>query len=175
MKVAVGSKNPTKINAVKIAFDKIFPDVKWIIEGVEVKSGVSDQPMSIHESIRGARNRAKRSMKELKADFGVGLEGGLHKIGKHWFDSGWIVVVNKKGEEGIGSSIWMKSPEKMMEHVFKGIELGHVDDLIFKQKNSKHGEGHFGLMTKNALTRTSAYTDGVLAALTRFVHPHLFK
>ncbi len=175
MKVAVGSQNPTKINAVKAAFEKMFPDQTWIVQGADVASGVSDQPMSTKESIRGAKNRAKRSMRALKADFGVGLEGGLHKIGKDWFDTGWIVVINKKGEQGIGSSIWMKSPEKMMEHVFKGIELGFVDDLIFDKKNSKHAEGHFGLMTQNALTRTSAYTDGVISALTRFVHPHLYN
>ena len=174
MKIAVGSKNPTKINAVKEAFQKVFPNETWIIEGIEVGSGVSDQPMSINESIRGARNRAKRAIKKLNADFGVGLEGGLHKIGKRWFDSGWMIVVNKKGEEGMGSSIWMQSPNKMMEHVFKGLELGHVDDMFFNQKNSKHGDGHFGLMTKNALTRTSAYVDGVVSALSRFIHPELY-
>ena len=63
MRVAVGSTNPAKIKAVKAAFQKVWPDKKWVVEGVEVKSGVSDQPMSTSESIKGATNRAKRSLK----------------------------------------------------------------------------------------------------------------
>jgi len=51
MKVAVGSKNPVKIACVKEAFEKAFPDIAWEVEGVEVASGVADQPMSDIESI----------------------------------------------------------------------------------------------------------------------------
>src|SRR3989344_4029632 len=121
MKVAVGSKNPVKIEAVKRAFEIIWPEKKWDVLGVEVSSGVSNQPMSDLESIKGATTRAKRAIKALKADFGVGLEGGLQKIKKDWFDCGWIVVINK-----------------------------------------------------NAITRTTAYRDGVIAALSYFLHTHLF-
>lgn len=175
MKVAVGSKNPVKISAVKQAFEIVFPDETWIVEGVDVKSGISDQPMSDRECIRGAKNRAKRAMKKLNADFGVGLEGGLHKIDKRWFDTGWMVVLDKKGQEGIGSTIRMRTPDKMMKYIHEGMELGHVNDLIFKKKNSKQAEGHFGLMTGNKITRTSAYVDGIVSALVSFLHPDLFK
>lgn len=175
MKVAVGSMNPVKVNAVKEAFEKLFPDKKWEVIGVDVKSGVSDQPMSDEESIKGARSRAKKAIKKLDAHFGVGLEGGLHKIRKHWFDCGWIVVVNKKGEEGIGSSIRIQMSKKMMKLVFSGKELGEVSDILFNKVNSKQAEGHFGIMTKNLITRTHGYLDGVLSALSRFVHPKLFE
>lgn len=175
MKVAVGSLNPVKINAVKLAFEKIFPNESWVVEGVGVTSGVSDQPMSDQETIRGARARAKRARKILKADFGVGLEGGLHKLGKEWFDTGWMVIVDKKGTEGIGSTIRMKTPHKMITLIHTGMELGQVNDLLFKKKNSKQAEGHFGLMTNNAITRTSAYVDGLVSALTPFLHPQLFE
>ena len=175
MKVAVGSKNPTKIDAVRQAFTVVFPDETWEVIGIEVESGVSNQPMHDRISIRGARNRAKRSMKELKADFGVGLEGGLHKIGKNWFDSGWIVIRDKKGREGIGSSVKLPAPLQVMILINQGKELGEVIDIVFKADNAKQKEGNFGLMTKNAITRTSGYRDGVIAALSRFVHPHLFE
>lgn len=175
MKVAVGSKNPVKINAVKDAFEKLYPNRKWDVVGIDVKSGVSDQPMSDVESIKGARNRAKKALKELEADYGVGLEGGLQKIGKYWFDCGWVVVINKKGEEGIGSSIRILMSNKMMKLVFDGKELGEVSDILFNKVNSKQAEGHFGIMTKNLITRTHGYFDGVLSALSRFVHPKLFE
>jgi inosine/xanthosine triphosphatase len=174
MKVAVGSLNPVKVSAVKQAFEKIFPDETWIVEGVSVKSGVSDQPMSDRETIRGARTRAKRALKTLNADYGVGLEGGLHQLGKQWFDTGWMVIADKNGNEGIGSTIRMRAPQKMMALIHTGMELGDVNDILFQRKNSKQAEGHFGLMTKNAVTRTSAYVDALIAALTPFIHPHLF-
>ncbi len=174
MKVAVGSKNPVKIAAVHEAFKKIFPDTHWHVEGLEVDSGVAHQPMSDEESIVGATNRATRAIKELGGDYGVGLEGGLQEIHGQWFDSGWIVVVDKTGNKGIGSTIKMPTPAKLMALVSKGIELGKANDIVFQTTNSKEAEGHFGLMTRNAITRTSGYRDGVIAALARFIHPDLF-
>lgn len=174
MKIAVGSKNPVKIACVKEAFEKVFPDITWKVEGVNVASGVPDQPMSDIESITGARNRAQEARDALGADYGVGLEGGLQEIENNWFDSGWIVIVDAAGNEGIGSTIRMLTPEKMMEMIREGMELGHVNDKLFGVENSKHGDGHFGLLTNGAITRTSGYRDGVIAALARFIKPEVF-
>lgn len=174
MKVAIGSTNPVKISAVKSAFKKVWPKEKFTFISVAVSSGVSKQPMSDLESIKGAKNRARRSLKNAKADFGVGLEGGVGKIGKYWFDCGWIFVVHKNGMEGIGSSIRMHTPERMMKMINKGKELGDVDDILFKTKNSKQKAGHFGHMTKNKITRTKGYEHAVISALVRFINPDLF-
>lgn len=174
MKIAVGSKNPVKIAAVKQAFEKVFPEKQWDVEGIDVASGVSDQPMSDVESITGARNRAEKSRDALAADYGVGLEGGLQQIGDAWFDCGWIVILDKSGIEGIGSSVRMHTPDKMIAMVHEGMELGHINDKLFGIENSKQGDGHFGLMTKNAITRTSGYTEAVIAALARFIRPEVF-
>jgi inosine/xanthosine triphosphatase len=99
MKIAVGSENPTKIEAVKNAFTIVWPEESWDVTGHNVGSDISDQPMSDEESIQGAKNRARKALELTKADFGVGLEGGLQQIGEYWFDSGWIVVVNKEMRE----------------------------------------------------------------------------
>jgi inosine/xanthosine triphosphatase len=175
MKVAVGSTNPVKIAAVKEAFSSVWPEKEWDVEGVSVSSGVSDQPMSPEESIKGAKNRAKRALAALHADFGVGLEGGLQKVGKYWFDCGWIIVCDREGTIGISTSIWMHTPAKMMKYIKKGLELGHVDDLFFKQTNSKQLNGHFGLMTNDIITRSHAYRDAVTSALARFIHPEIYE
>ncbi len=174
-KVAVGSKNPTKLEAVRLAFGEIWPEEEWEIIGVSSPSGVSNQPMSDEESITGARNRARHAIAETKADYGVGLEGGIQQIGANHFECGWMVVTDKNGTEGIGSSIKMNTPKKVMELIEKGKELGDVIDILFNRTNAKQAEGYFGLMTKNAITRTKGYTDGVIVALTRFIHPHLFE
>ena len=175
MKIAVGSTNPVKINATKQAFEKVWPKKSWKVIGIEVKSGVSNQPMSDEESIKGATNRAKAAIKLTKADFGVGLEGGIHKTNGLWFNTGWAVVLDKKGTLGIGTSIRMQSPPAMMKYVKKGMELGDIDDMLFGKKNTKHKQGHFGLMSKGVLLREEAYQHGVISALVRFLHPKLFE
>lgn len=174
MKVAVGSENPVKLAAVREAFQAVWPETSWEVEAVKVGSGVSKQPLSDEEAIRGARNRAQRAREQSQADYGVGLEGGLQKIGDHYFDCGWIVVVTRQGHEGIGSSIKILTPPKMVSLIEQGMELGEANDVVFQRTNSKQAEGHFGLMTNNRITRAQGYRDGVVSALARFLHPELF-
>lgn len=175
IKVAVGSTNKAKIEAVRLAFETLWPTQHWDVEGIRVDSGVSDQPRSDSETIAGARNRSKSALTQLKAAYGVGLEGGLQQVGDWWFESGWIVVVDNSGCEGIGSTIKMAIPHKMMELIEQGRELSDVDDIFFNKQGGNKVNGHYGLMTKNALTRTSSYRDGVVSALIRFIHPNLFE
>ena len=174
MRVAVGSKNPVKIEATRLAFEALWPEELWEVSGADVSSGVSSQPMSDEESIAGARNRARQAIEKTGADYGVGLEGGLHKIGEHYFDCGWVVAINREGVEGIGSTAKILTPPRIMELIHQGMELGEANDVVFGTTNSKQNEGHFGLMTKNVITRADVYMQGVIMALSRFVHPHLF-
>lgn len=177
IKIAVGSQNPVKIDAVRKAFARVWPGQNFLVTAVAVNSGVPHQPMSDRESLRGAKTRAHRALKALKADFGVGLEGGLQKIGQLWFDCGWVVVIDRKLRTGYGSSLRLQIPVKivkMTKLIRAGLELGDVVDRLFNRQNSKQAEGHFGLMTKGALNRTQAYTAGVISALARFIHPELF-
>ena len=173
--VAVGSLNPAKIKAVESAFKRMWPEKQWEVVGFAANSKVSNQPTSDRESIRGATNRAKQSLKAFKADFGVGLEGGLHKIGKKWFETGWSVVVDKQGNRGVGSSIRMEIPDSIYKKISEGLELGEVIDIVFERKNLKQAEGYFGIMTRNNISRSQGYSDGLLAALVSFEHPDLFK
>ena len=173
--VVVGSLNPAKVEAVRAAFVALWSEQQWDIRAVSVASGVAAQPMSDEESITGARNRAQAALESCGAGFGVGLEGGLQQVGAWWFDSGWIVVRDREGREGIGSTIRMVVPPQMLELIQQGMELGDVVDTLFQQHNSKQAQGHFGLMTAGTIPRSRAYADGVLSALARFVHTRLFE
>lgn len=87
--IAVGSKNPCKINSVKDALLRVIQNKPQIhnvvlkVEGFNVPSGVADQPMGDEETMMGADNRAKKAYEEYKKKFSivpnlaVGLEGGL--------------------------------------------------------------------------------------------------
>lgn len=175
VKIGVGSTNPVKIAAVQEAFAQVWPESNWIAEGMAAASGVSDQPMSDRESLIGATNRAKQALEFPEAEWGVGLEGGVDVIDGQYFDCGWIVVMDQSGRIGRGCTIRMPVPNKMVEMIHQGMELGHIDDLLFNQSNSKQQGGHFSLMTNGLLTRQSEYRHAVIAALSRFMQPELFE
>jgi len=169
IKVAIGSTNPTKIEATRQAFTTVWPNKIFEFVGIATDSGVSAQPMSDEESIRGAQTRAKKALQETSADFGVGIEGGLHHVRDRWFDCSWIAVLDRHGNEGIGSSVKIIVPEHVMKLIHEGHELGTALDKTFNRVNVKQAEGHLGLMTKNAITRTSSGRDGVIVALSHFL------
>ena len=83
-------------------------------------------------------------------------------------------MADKKGTVGIGSSVRMEVPKKLLRHLKKGKELGEATDIEFKVIESGKNAGFFGLMTNGAIDRTRAYADGILSALTRFLHPDLY-
>ncbi len=75
MLITVGSQNKVKIQAVKKALSAYehFWDAKVV--GRDVLSGVSAQPTSLEETIRGATNRARNAFHD--GEYSVGLEDGL--------------------------------------------------------------------------------------------------
>jgi inosine/xanthosine triphosphatase len=175
MKIIVGSKNPVKINAVKLAFESVWPEEEFIVEGIEVGSGVSEQPMTDQETFAGAKNRALRALdKDDDAEYGVGLEGGLNNFEGEWYTTGWVVIINRKGVIGSGTAVHIKIPKAIMDVLKDSNDLGEAADKVFNRENIKQQEGIFGILTNNALTRTSASKDGVISALTTFVYPELY-
>ncbi|MCA9920732.1 MAG: DUF84 family protein, partial [Anaerolineales bacterium] len=87
MKVAVGSTNPVKVTAVRRTVNRAWPDAE--VTAVSVPTGVSEMPMTDAETIAGARNRAIAARDRLSADFGIGLEGGVHPNGVGLILHGW--------------------------------------------------------------------------------------
>ena len=173
MIVAVGSQNPVKLESARLAFTILWPNIMWEVIGCPIDSTVPVQPMSDEQARQGARTRARSAIEYMDSDYGVGLEGGLQEIEGCWFDSGWVVVLDKTGKEGIGSTIRMRVPPRLMRLVMDGKELGDACDQIFGLDNTKRGIGFFGLMTANMVNRTGTFRDAVLAALTPFLHPEL--
>lgn len=174
MIVAIGSKNPTKVEAVSTAFTSIWPDEQWQFSAHSVPSGVSDQPWSDSEAMIGARTRARNALEAGGADYGIGLEGGLHQIGDQWFDSGWAVIVDKHGHEGSGTTIRMPVPPPLLKLLNEGLELGDACDTLFSARNLKQQGGFFGVMTNGALDRANTYRDAVVAGLSAFIRKELW-
>jgi inosine/xanthosine triphosphatase len=172
--VAVGSTNNTKINPVKDIFTHHFTKVK--IVGVSVDSGVSDQPMTDYEMYTGALNRAQRALKKVKgADFGVGIEGGLHKYRYGWFERSTVVIIDKHGAVGVGSSGGLALPKKVIKRIKAGENLEQAIDALFGTKKIGEGVGMFGIFTKGVVTRAEGVRHGVAFALARFLHKNIYR
>lgn len=168
MTVIIASTNPAKIEAVKRAFVRMFPNETFLFEGISVASGVSGQPMSEADTKQGAINRAANARQaHANADFWVGLEGGVQDDLEGLLSFGWVCVLGRE-RRGLGRSASFYLPEAVARLVRAGTELGAADDQIFGRSGSNKEEGAVGLMTHKAIDRTTAFEHAVILALIPF-------
>jgi inosine/xanthosine triphosphatase len=172
-KVIITSKNPVKIESVKLAFAKMFSEQDFEYEAVSVSSGVSDQPIDDEQTRLGAKNRIKNAEKIVSGDFYVGLEGGINDLDHDMESFAWMYI--KSGEKiGKARTATFFLPQKVGELIRGGMELGDADDVVFGQSNSKQANGAVGLLTGDVITRSSYYTEALCMALIPFKNPELY-
>jgi inosine/xanthosine triphosphatase len=174
-KIVVASQNPVKINATKLAFQRMFPDEEFAIEGISVASGVSDQPLSDEETYQGAMNRVANARKAMTdADFWVGVEGGIEAKGSEMEAFAWMIVESKEGVTGKGRTGTFFLPPQVAELIQQGKELGEADDIVFGRTNSKQANGAVGLLTQDIVRRVDYYETAIVFALIPFKNPDLY-
>ncbi len=173
MKILVASKNPVKVNAVQEAFKMCFTN-PVDVAGLSVKSDVPDQPMSDGETRTGAKNRVTNLMRaDLKADFYVGIEGGVDLVDARMQAFAWIAISN--GDKlALGRTGSFELPPEIAQLVIQGLELGDADDQVFKASNSKQQNGAVGLLTHDLITRQQLYQHAIMLALIPFLNTELY-
>jgi inosine/xanthosine triphosphatase len=179
--VRVGSTNPPKLEGVRAALAAFSRDVR--IEGIEVESGVPDQPLGFEEIVEGARNRAKGAERHGRCDLGVGYEDGLVPIpgpAGSWFNIGCAAV-----SDGVQVSLGLSSgfsypPPCSLQAVAERQPIGGLFDRFWKQyrrgpaASAPVSLGNIGKLTGGALTRAEYTRHAVLCALAPFVHPDFY-
>lgn len=177
MNIIVASQNPIKVEAVRKGYLKMFPDTESLeVTGVSVPSGVSDQPMTFDETLRGAHNRVDNARAAYPdADLWVGLEGGVDLHDGEMAVSGWVVACDREGLIGKSMTNTIYLPPKVAELVAGGMELGEADDVVFGTTNSKQSNGAVGILTGDALQREEGFMTGVIGALIPHRSPELFS
>ena len=171
MKVVVASKNPVKIGAATEAFSAVFPGEPIRVSGIDVDSGVGDQPDSDAKTRDGARARAvNASDAEPGADFWVGLEGGVDVFDDQLMAFAWMAVRGRSGDVCEARTATLPLPPAVKQLVDAGMELGEANDRVFSTVNSKQGGGAYGLLTNGRYTRESIYTQTLIIALTPFIN-----
>lgn len=178
MKILVGSTNPVKIEATRLAFSPYFSHLE--VNGMAVDGGVVAQPIG-NDTYVGAENRAKalfalNESERLMAHYFVGIEGGIMRLYEQWFAFGIVCVMNQKGKVGFGSSPHFQLPHPVVADLLTGIELGDVMDQITGEENVKQSYGAIGYFSRGVISRTDLYVQGVTMALVPFLNEdHFFN
>ncbi|KAJ1444193.1 Non-canonical purine NTP phosphatase/PRRC1 [Ochromonadaceae sp. CCMP2298] len=174
MKVIVASKNPVKINCTQIGFNQMFPNETFQVEGITTSSGVGNQPMTNEETLAGAKNRAANAKVGMTdANFWVGIEGGVEETKDGMEAFAWVVILSND-QKGQSKTSTFYLPPKVRNLVLQGVELGHANDQVFVEKNSKQKGGAVGSLTNSLLGRTEYYVQAVILALIPHVKKDLY-
>ena len=169
LKIFVASNNPVKVNAIVIAVSETYPEAK--VQGLAVESGVSDQPMTDEETLKGSINRAravqqlatKNNLLNADEHLFVGAEGGVcvpayAKSDRELWSTVWITVLDEAGKTYSSNGARFKLPEIISDGILAGKELGHVIGALFSDMELKRKSGAIGIVTKNFIDRTEEYS-----------------
>lgn len=172
--ILVASKNPVKIQATAEGFRRMLPGAHFAVSGIDVDSGVSDQPSSDAETRNGAENRAASLRRSpFEGDYAVGIEGGIEVIGDQMFAFAWVVILGRT-QAGRSRSGTFVLPPRVQQLVAGGCELGDANDEVFAQHNSKQQGGAVGLLTAGVVGRQQLYEHAIQLALIPFKSTALF-
>lgn len=151
MIVRVGTANAMKVAATRKAFAAFFKGVK--VEGVDVPSSVSPQPISFGEIVLGARERARKAFRDC--DYSVGIEAGVFKVGRVFQITMACVYDGKR--DALGAGPFYEVPPSLVKKIVNA------------------DTGSVAMVTKGKVTREAVTRDAVRMALAPFVSPELYS
>jgi inosine/xanthosine triphosphatase len=180
-RVCVGSINGPKVEGVRQAFGAYLPQV--LVEGIDVASGVAEQPVGYEEIGRGARNRARAALSCGRGDLAVGVEDGLVEV--EALDAGILNVGCAAVYDGerfsLGLSAGFAYPPGVAGPALTGEPIGPLFDAFFARASGEPARepsslsvGNVGRLTLGVLPRAEYTRQAVLCALVRFLHPGLY-
>ncbi|MDV3278036.1 MAG: inosine/xanthosine triphosphatase [Nitrososphaerales archaeon] len=173
MIIAVGTKNPAKLEGIRRAFTQYYDDVK--LRPVDSSSVARPQPVGLVQMVEGAIARARFAISNTGDDFGVGVEAGIFMIGDGYFDHQQAAVVDSKGRVSLGHSAGYPLPRGAMESMVKdGKELEQFAEALsgVGQIGDKGGLVHY--LTKGKMTRADLTQQCVTTALVPWLHPDVY-
>ena len=167
--VAMGTKNPAKIEGIKRAFARYYKDVH--VRPVDSSKVAKAQPRGLDEMAAGATARAKYALSVVGGDFGVGVEAGIFTIGSVYFDNQIGAIVDKSGKVSLGHSAGYMLPREAMEELFR--ERKELERWAEKVSGINEVGDKGGLiqhLTKGKMTRTDLTEQCVVTALIPWLH-----
>ncbi|MEI8143031.1 MAG: DUF84 family protein [Candidatus Berkelbacteria bacterium] len=177
MKIHIGTMSPTKIKAI-IDLSAEYPMLKGAeFESFKADSGVSDQPMTPEETIKGAKNRAKNVFKGSTYSFGI--ESGLMPIlgSKTGYMNTSVCAIYDGGGYHLGFASLFEFPKEVVRFaVEEGMDLSDGFKAAGLTTSGKIGyaEGGIGYLTKGRLHIIEYYKQAVMMAMIHLENKELF-
>ena len=174
MTIFLGSQNPVKINAVTQAASETWPTVQ--VHGVDVPSGVSDQPRTDEETRVGAENRAQSALEDGLQSLpdgaddaevlGVGLEGGVFTAedGSLW-NTVWAAVTDAQGNLFVANGERFELVDPLAAAIKSGKEMGPALSHMSGVSEVNKKQGMIGVVTNGFSDRTEVYASLAKLAL----------
>ncbi len=173
LRVAVGTANRLKRDAVADAFARAFPSIKTTVRAFDVDSTVPEQPVDA-QAARGAQARARAALDAWKtAEYGVGVEAGIvNDPGlDQKLDVQYCAVVDRRGLVTAGHGGGFAYPDDVLREVLEGATVSDVLGPRAGDERIGSTTGAIGWLTKDAIQRKELTTHGVLMALVPRVRP----
>ena len=168
--VAVGTTNAGKCLAVKQALSAYFHLDKYGFQSYKVASGVADQPVTLKETLRGAKNRAHKALEasDGAASLGIGLESGLFEDPDGRLCDLTACCIFDGEQDHVGYSCAWALPESCSRRVREaGMDLSQAANASGLCNDPKIGEkgGLIGVLTGGRVTRPQYTIQSIQMAL----------
>ncbi|MEI6499172.1 MAG: DUF84 family protein [bacterium] len=177
MKIHIGTKSPVKIQAI-VDLSKEYPMLDGAeFESFKTDSGVSDQPMTLEETIRGAKNRAKNVFEGSVYSFGI--ESGLMAIpeSKTGYMNATVCAIYDGKEYHLGFASLFEYPRAVTKFaVDDGMEMsfGFKAAGLTTSEKIGYAEGGIGFLTKGRLHSVEYFKQAVMTAMIHLENRELF-
>ena len=174
MRILLGSTNPSKMNALKIALDKLnFGEYEVI--SYNAPSNTDSKPIG-YEIIRGAENR-NSALKKYALDNGIeydylcSIEGGfsLDENGLPFVVT-YCIVEDKSGKRSTGKSLGIRLSKLMFDYLKNGGSLNKIIEEMTKTEHNKQSSGIMGYLTNGLYNRESVDSEAVISSLIPFIY-----
>ncbi|MBS0603666.1 MAG: inosine/xanthosine triphosphatase [Verrucomicrobia bacterium] len=171
MLIAIGSTNPVKVQAVEEVVRDYPQFAHAAFRSVSVPSEISEQPLSMEEIIRGAKNRAKNAFTSCEGcHYSFGIESGLFEApgAQTGYLEACICCIYDGSNYHLGLSCGFEVPPKVLQHVLNdGMDLNQASNSAGISGNPKLGsaEGIIGILTKGRIQRKEYTKSCVTTAM----------
>lgn len=178
MKIKIGSTNPTKVDALKETLAQYDFLASAEVKGISVESGVSNQPKSLEETIRGAINRAKAAFIDCK--YSVGIESGLMKVPhtKTGYMDFCACAIYDGKEVHLGLSPAFECPIEITRlAIEEGLDLNQATQRAGLTTDARIGnaQGLVGILSQGKLDRKEYTMQSIRTAIIHLQNPPLYN
>lgn len=179
IRIALGSHNPVKLEAVRQEAERLFPGVAAQVTGYSVRSGVPEQPEG-RQTLEGARGRAAAAAKSALGaggfDYAIGIEAGLVRMPGEdaHHEAQACVVVDRLAAITTGWGPAFAYPEWVERRAVKGEMVSAILGPVAKDAAIGTTTGAIGYLTEGRMDRIALTRQAVLMAFVPRIRRHVY-